>query len=50
MKKVGSLRGAELPISSPLAILRRRRKLSQHAMAKRVLLVPDEELKRLATA
>ena len=74
---------AELPISTQLAIMRRRRKLSQRAMAKKlkipqphiarteslrhdprlssvvraakalrchVLLIPDEELKRLATA
>ena len=74
---------AELPISTQLAVMRRRRKLSQHAMAKKikipqpqiarteslqhdprissvvraakalrchVLLVPDEELNRLATA
>ena len=73
---------AELPISTQLAIMRRRRKLSQRAMAKKlkipqphiarteslrhdprlssvvraakalrchVLLIPDEELKRLAT-
>ncbi len=74
---------AELPISTQLAVMRRRRKLSQRAMAKKVnipqphiarteslqhdprissvvraakalrchvLLVPDEELNRLATA
>lgn len=74
---------AELPISTQLAVMRRRRKLSQRAMAKKikipqphvartesrqhdprissvvraakalrchVLLVPDEELDRLATA
>ena len=74
---------AELPISTQLAIMRRRRKLSQRAMAKKIkvpqphiartessqhdprissvvraakalhchiLLVPDEELDRLATA
>lgn len=74
---------AELPLSTQLAIMRRRRKLSQRAVARRlkiaqphiartesglhdprissvvraaralrchVLLVPDEELKRLATA
>ena len=74
---------AELPISTQLAVMRRRRKLSQRAMAKKikipqphiarteslqhdprissvvraakalrchVLLIPDEELGRLATA
>ena len=73
---------AELPIATQLAVMRRRRKLSQRAMAKKyripqphiarteslrhdprissvlraakalrchVLLIPDEELKRLAT-
>lgn len=74
---------AELPIATQLAVMRRRRKLSQRAMAKKhripqphiarteslrhdprlssvvraakalrchVLLIPDEELRRLATA
>ena len=74
---------AELPLSTQLAIMRRRRKLSQRALARKlrvqqphvartesirhdprissivraaravrchVLLIPDEELKRLATA
>ncbi len=45
---------AELPLLTQLAIMRRRRKLSQRVFAKKavrshILLVPDEELARIAT-